>query len=65
MSWIIKHDDAKCIGCGVCVALCPDNWELGTDGKAHPKKTEVEELGCNEQAAKSCPMKCISIEEKK
>ncbi len=24
----------KCIGCGLCVATCPDGMELGEDGKA-------------------------------
>ncbi len=64
MVWVIKQEHEKCIGCGVCVALCPDNWEMGTDGKAHPKKTEVEDIGCNEQAAKSCPVQIIHIEQK-
>ncbi len=59
----IKQDMEKCIGCGTCVSLCPSNWEMKDNGKAYPKKTEVEELGCNKQAADSCPVQCISIEE--
>ena len=64
MTWVIKHEVEKCIGCGVCVAVCGENWEMGTDGKAKPKKVEIDELGCNEQAEKSCPVKCIHIEQK-
>ncbi len=58
----IKQDLEKCIGCGSCVAVC-DNWEMREDGKAHPKKTELEEIGCNKEAKEICPVECIEIEE--
>ena len=54
------HED--CIGCGACVAVC-DNWEMGSDGKAHAKKTEVDGVACNKEAADVCPVGCIKIEE--
>ena len=57
---IIIEDE--CIGCGACVAVCEDNFEL-TKGKAIVKNVEVEEIGCNQDAADTCPMNCISIEE--
>jgi ferredoxin len=58
----IKQDREKCIGCGACVSVCPSNWEF--DGpKAKPKKTEVDDLGCNKEAADICPVNCITIEE--
>ncbi len=58
----IIHDREKCIGCGACVSVC-DNWEMGDDGKAKLKKTEVEEVGCNKEAVEICPVQCIKIEE--
>jgi len=58
----IIHNREKCAGCGACVSVC-DNWEIGEDGKAKPKKTEVEEVGCNKEAADVCPVQCIKIEE--
>lgn len=58
----IKQDHEKCIGCGSCVAIC-DNWEMGDDGKAHPKETEVEEAGCNKEAKEVCPVGCIEVQE--
>lgn len=61
MSYKIKQEHEKCIGCGTCVALCPENWEMHEDGKARPKKTEVENLSCNQQAADSCPVLCIHV----
>jgi len=53
------HRD-ECIGCGACVSVCPDNWELKGD-KSHPKKTELNEIGCNQEAVDVCPVQCIKI----
>jgi ferredoxin len=61
MSYKIKQEHEKCIGCGTCCALCPENWEMRDDGKAWPKKTELNDVGCNQQAADSCPVLCIHI----
>lgn len=61
MPYKITHDKECCTGCGTCVALCPENWEM-QEGKAKPKKTEIEDIGCNQQAAESCPNSCITIE---
>lgn len=58
----IRQEHEKCIGCGHCVEVCPDNWEMSPDGKAKPKKTTVKEVGCNKKAADECPVKCIYIE---
>jgi ferredoxin len=57
----ITIDREKCIGCGSCVAVCPSNWEITDDGKSKPKKTELNEVGCNEKAAQVCPVQCIKI----
>jgi len=57
----IVQDAGACIGCGACVSICPDNWKMGSDGKAHPKKTAVAEIGCNKDAADSCPVQCIHV----
>jgi len=56
----IKHERAKCIGCGACVSVCPENWEMADDGKSKCKdlKSSAE---CNKKAAASCPVKCISV----
>ena len=63
MVYVITQDREKCVGCGACVALCPNNWKLAGDGKAKPIKTKVIELSCNTKAAEICPVKCISIKE--
>lgn len=58
----IIHDKNICIGCGACAAVCAANWEMGSDGKAKPKKIELDDLGCNMDAAQACPVNCIHIE---
>lgn len=50
---------SECIRCGLCTSLC-DNFELGDD-KAYPIEAEVEDSGCNQEAAENCPVKCIKI----
>ena len=61
----------KCIGCGSCVAVCSELFELEEDGKSHlkgsksdPKKEEleIEDLGCVKEAADVCPVQAIEIE---
>ena len=67
---IQKHEE--CIGCGVCVTVCPNFWEMGDEMKAKPKvgeqnkgtgdyEFETEEEGCNKEAAESCPIQIIKI----
>ncbi len=63
MAFEITHERDKCIGCGTCVAICPDNWELKEDGKSSPKQTSLEEVGCNKDAEENCPVKIIHVAE--
>jgi len=58
----VTQEREKCLGCGACVSVCPANWEMDADGKAKPLETEVEEVGCNQAAADSCPVQCIHVE---
>ena len=68
----IVQEHEKCIGCGSCVAVCPEFWEVGDDGKANPRKGiasgkfiefEVDEKSgeCNKEAADICPVQCIKV----
>ena len=66
----IEHFREHCIGCGACVATCPDFWEMVDDGKSHLKGSkkqgatevlEINELSCNQDAADICPVEIIKI----
>lgn len=56
----INVDKEKCIGCGTCVSLCEECFEL-KDGISHPKKDACESCDLKE-VADSCPVGAISIE---
>ena len=68
----IIHDRSKCIGCGACVNICSKYFEMSENGKACLKNAkelggekyelEVEDVGCAQEAADSCPGGCIHIE---
>ncbi len=60
----VTVDQEKCIGCGLCVAVCPEVFELGDDGKSHVKDPDA----CNDvsrlkEAAEGCPTGAITVEE--
>ena len=66
----IIHERENCIGCGACVSICSKYWDMGDDGKSllknavnNGKKYEIEtnSIGCNQDAADSCPVHCILI----
>jgi len=62
-------DQTKCIGCGTCSALCPDYFDLGSEGKAVLKNStsagkdqlEIEAVGCAKEAVECCPVQCITM----
>jgi ferredoxin len=67
----IIHDRNICIGCGACAAVCPEFWEMASDGKSKLKGAknnngtymlELSDMKCNMDAAQSCPVNCIHIE---
>lgn len=53
-------DKEKCTGCGTCIALCPDVFVIGDDGKSGVKDAKAC-ANCDCQAAiDSCPEGAIS-----
>lgn len=55
-------DTDACEGCGSCEAVCPEVFEMGSDGKAHVKAgADCSMCDCDE-AAGICPVEAIKIE---
>ena len=54
-----------CEGCATCEEMCPEVFKIGDDGKAHvvgPDKCNT----CNcQEAADTCPVQAITIEQGK
>ena len=57
----VKVNKNLCIGCGSCVSIDPDTFELGDEGFAEVKGDEVSEG--TKEAAEACPVEAIIIEE--
>ncbi len=61
---MVKVNKDKCIGCGLCVSLCPDVFEIGEEGKsevikgADLKKNEK----CIQESKESCPVEAIEVD---
>jgi len=55
----IKIDQELCVGCGTCVALCPQCFKLNSAGKAEVISVSGD---CAQAAADSCPEGAITIE---
>ncbi len=62
----------KCMGCGTCAVVCSSCFEMSEDGRSTLKEgkggeeemeKEIENCECAEEAAQSCPVQCIHVEE--
>jgi ferredoxin len=59
-----KVDKDSCIGCELCVTICPEVFKLGDDGLVETIDQEIAEayLDKAKEAKDCCPLECISIE---
>jgi len=58
----VTVDENECIGCGVCAQICPDVFILDEEAGVS-KVIRPEGADCAREAAESCPVTCIHIEE--
>ncbi len=55
----------KCIGCGACVALAPDIFEMDAStmkSKVKKQPAGPDEVDTAKQAAEACPVEAIKVE---
>ena len=52
---MMKIDKNKCVGCGACVSICPNGFEM-INGKA---KIKDENAKCINEAVLVCPQQAI------
>ena len=56
-------DQEACIGCGVCVDICPEVFQMNDDGKSEAVDAPGDEYRAKaEEAAGECPAEAIKIE---
>jgi ferredoxin len=60
--WRLTVSDA-CIGSGSCVGLASEHFALGEDGKSHPLTVLVDPDENVLDAAYSCPVEAIRVED--
>ncbi|MCD6194972.1 ferredoxin [bacterium] len=60
----VKVNEQSCIGCGLCISICSDVFEL-EGGKSKIKKDFDPEANkeCIKEAAANCPTQAISVED--
>ncbi len=56
---MVKVNEEKCIGCGMCSGMCPETFVMGASGKAEVINTEATK--CASDAAENCPVGAISV----
>lgn len=58
----VTVDQNLCIGCGACASLCPEAFELNSEGKSQFIGKGDEDCDF-EMVAGSCPVAAIKVEE--
>ncbi len=59
----INVDKEACIGCGTCVALAPNTFNLDAEGKSEVVDAAGDPEVDIRKAAEACPVSAIKIEE--
>jgi len=60
----ITVDQNKCIACGTCYSMFPENFEAGTEGKSQPTDHDYKKHNhTKEEIEEVCPAEAISIED--
>ena len=55
---MVKVDETKCIGCGACVSIAPENFDFNEAGLSQVIKDEVNDTV--KEAIDACPVGAIT-----
>lgn len=60
---VVTVDKSRCIGCGLCVSIAPEVFEMKDDGFSHAKDVSGDKKFTKKvkEAADSCPVQAIKI----
>ena len=60
----VKVNQETCIGCGMCIDMCPEVFEYNDAGLSSPKTESVEESVKDSlaEAQQACPVDAIETE---
>ncbi len=61
MKAFVKKDD--CIGCGMCADVCPEVFEIGSDGFSSVVGNPENFPDKTYEAAEVCPVNAIEVEQ--
>lgn len=59
MGKVILNED-RCIGCGACMSVAPDNFTFNDEGRAEMINSEITDAAI--EASEVCPVSAITIE---
>lgn len=60
----VKVNESLCTGCGLCVDICPEVFEMGEDVSVVKEENVPADLEEKvKEAAESCPVEAIEIQE--
>lgn len=60
---MVKVVESDCIGCGLCVNICPNVFKFNDDGKSEVVSNDIENFRSElEECIKMCPTGAIEEE---
>ena len=57
----VSVDASTCVGCGLCEQLCPEVFQLNSEGVAQVKGSECSQHNITD-VADQCPVTAIKVE---
>jgi ferredoxin len=58
----VSVNQKLCIGCGACVSICPEVFEM-KNGKSIVKVKKIDDVACAKEAETGCPVAAIIVKE--